>query len=394
MKKILYVTDVFPPHCGGSGWSVYFFARELRNQGFDLRIVSLDSPSREYDGFKIESIPLSRNKLPFLTNFIRENQDLPKITARLKQLSPDFDILHAHHRFSSIALAMSEPSTFFTTIRDYWPICFCSRSIYRTGTTCTMNDFARCSGEEQTWKGIAAPLIYHWFDARLNRWNGVMRKAEKIFCISNYLKAQLLPVLTRINFRYLPNFSEEIATNENVSIPEKFIVYVGRFEKNKGAHLLPEIMENSKVQLPIVLVGEGSLRDELEKGFHDRSIRAHFTGYLQYPEMLHVLKKSEFVLFSSIWPEPLGRVLIEAAMLRKAAITFSHPGGHHDIVKNEVSGLMANSIEEYAASIARLTADSALRKSLGESARELYESRFNPQVVIAQLLRHYTESLR
>jgi glycosyltransferase involved in cell wall biosynthesis len=394
MKKILYVTDVFPPHCGGSGWSVYFFARGLRNNGFDVKVVSLDDQPRVYEGFKVESLPLSRSKVPFLTNFIRENQDLPKISERLTALAGDFDILHGHHRFSSVALALSAPRKFFTTIRDYWPICFCSRSIYRTGTTCTMTDFGRCSGEENTWKGIASPLVYPWFEARLSRWNAAMRKAEKIFCISNYLKDQLLPVFNENQLSVLPNFSEEIPANGNVSVPEKFILYIGRFEKNKGAHLLPEIMQKSKVRLPLVLVGEGTLRDELEREFMARSMNVHFTGYLPYPEMLQVMKKSEFVLFTSIWPEPLGRVLIEAGMLRKAVITFGHSGGHHDVVENEVSGLMANAIDDFAASVARLAADSKLTNALGENARKLYDAHFSPDAVIPQLLHHYSVSLR
>ncbi|HSE41643.1 MAG TPA: glycosyltransferase family 4 protein, partial [Acidobacteriota bacterium] len=242
-KKILYITDVFPPHCGGSGWSVYFFARALRNQGFDVSIFSLDSSPREYDGFHVETIPLSQSKLPFVANYIRQNQDLPKISERLKQIAKDFDILHAHHRFSAVALAMSEPSKFFVTIRDYWPICFCTRSIYRTGTTCSINDFARCSGEENTWKGIAAPLVYHWFDARLSRWNAMIRKAEKIFCISNYLRDQLIPLFNSDQLKVLPNFAEEIPSYIKRELPDDFILYVGRLEKNKGAHLLPEILQ-------------------------------------------------------------------------------------------------------------------------------------------------------
>jgi glycosyltransferase involved in cell wall biosynthesis len=390
MKKILYVTDVFPPHCGGSGWSVYFFARELRNQGNEVKIVSLEGPSRDYDGFIIKGLPLSRSKVPFLANYIRENQDLPKISEKIKEISEDFEILHAHHRFSSIALALSEPTRFFATIRDYWPICFCSRSIHRTGTTCTMDDFGRCTGEEQKWKGIAAPLVHHWFDARMHRWNALMQKAEKIFCISSYLKEQLLPVFGEDRLTLLPNFADDIPSKETVELPPHFIAYIGRFERNKGAHLLPELLHRSKTRLPIVLVGEGSLRAELQREFENRSVDAHFVGYLEYPEMLQVLRKCEFLLFPSIWAEPLGRVLIEAAMLRKPALTFIHPGGHHDIVENEVTGLMADTVEYYSQSIARLEKDSDLTRALGQNARKLYESRFSPQVVIPQLLQHYS----
>lgn len=382
--NILYVTDVFPPHCGGSGWSVYFFARALRAKGHNIQIVSLDGPSREYDGFKVQTIPLTKSETPFIGNWLRENRDLPKIAAALKPFVENADILHAHHRFSAVALSQAEPSRFFVTIRDYWPICFCSRSIYRTGVSCNLHDFTRCNAEDSQLKSIATPLVYPWFEARLSRWNALIRRAEKIFCISNYLKSQLEPILDAEKLAVLPNFAEEISSLHAPTLPDRFVLFTGRLEKNKGVHLLPEIMKKSGTEIPLVIVGEGSLRKQLEQ-----EMDARFLGYLEYPEMLSVLRSSEFVLFPSIWSEPLGRVLIEASMLGKPSITFDHPGGHHDIIEHEHSGLMAKSIDDYAACVSRLANDSALRNALGQNARKIYESRFSPQIVIAQLLKNY-----
>jgi len=388
--NILYVTDVFPPHCGGSGWSVYFFARALRRDGHNVQIFSLDDPAREYDGFNVQSVPLTRSETPFIGNWLRENRDLPKIAASLKPFIQSADILHAHHRFSAVALAQADPSRFFVTIRDYWPICFCSRSIYRTGLSCNLHDFTRCSSADGTLKGIAAPLVYPWFEARLARWNALIRRAEKIFCISNYLNTQLQPIFDEKKLVVLPNFAEELPSTHQANTPERFVLFTGRLEKNKGAHLLPEILEKSGIKIPLVIVGEGGLRQELQQEFQSRSIDAHFTGYLEYPEMLSVLRLSEFVLFPSIWSEPLGRVLIEASMLGKPSITFDHPGGHHDIIEHEYSGLMAKSIDDYAVCVTRLATDSSLRKMLGNHARQNYESRFSPEVVIPKLLHFYS----
>lgn len=390
MTNILYVTDVFPPHCGGSGWSVYFFARALRHEGHNVQIISLDGASRTYDGFDVHSIPLTKSQTPFVGNWLRENRDLPKIAASLKPFIQNAEVLHAHHRFSAVALAQAQPSRFFVTIRDYWPICFCSRSIYRTGASCSLQDFARCNAEDSQLKSLATPLVYPWFDARLSRWNALVRKAEKIFCISNYLKSQVQPIFDEKKLVVLPNFAEEVPTTNKPNLPQRFVLFTGRLEKNKGAHLLPEIMEKSGIQFPLVIIGEGGLRQELEQAFKSKSIDARFMEYLEYPEMLSVLRLCEFVLFPSIWSEPLGRVLIEASMLGKPSITFGHPGGHHDIIEHQYSGLMANSIDDYAACVSKLTNDSSLRNTLGLNARKNYESRFSPQIVIPKLLQFYS----
>jgi glycosyltransferase involved in cell wall biosynthesis len=102
------------------------------------------------------------------------------------------------------------------------------------------------------------------------------------------------------------------------------------------------------------------------------------------------LRLSDFVLFPSMWSEPLGRVLIEASMLGKPSVTFDHSGGHHDIIEHEHSGLMARSIDDYAGYVSRLAHDSSLRNMLGNNARQIYESRFSPQIVIPKLLHFYS----
>lgn len=396
--KILYVTDVFPPHCGGSGWSVYFFARALRSAGADIRIISLDQTSREYDGFDVRALQLTRSGIPFLDSWKREQHDLPLIADSIRELLPQFDIVHAHHRFSTVAAATAFDSSealrnskrLFATIRDYWPVCFCGRSQFRTGTTCDVYDFTRCSEDEKGWKGLASPLVYPWFDARNRRWREMLRHANQLFCISNYVKEQLLPLFPAEQLSVLPNFAEEIIASEVEPLPDRFIFYAGRLEKNKGVQLLPEILKMSRTKIPIVIAGEGSLRVYLENEFREKDVTAHFLGYREYPYMLAVLRRAEFVVFPSLWAEPLGRVLIEAAMMGKPVIAFNHPGGHLDVIEHKRSGLLAGSHEEFGSAVATLESDSVLREVMGAYASQIYENKFSPRAVIPKLLEYYT----
>lgn len=389
--KILYVTDVFPPHCGGSGWSVYFFARGLRERGHEVRVVALDGRPREYDGFKIDTMSLSRSDVPFLANWKRQGRDLPRLAAELRDLSAGFDLAHAHHKLSAIALSHAQPARYFVTIRDYWPVCICGRSTYRTGALCSRGDFTRCSRHDGLWKGLAAPLVYPWFEARMRERLQLMQKAQRIFCISHYVRQQLVPFFEPEKLDVLPNFAEEIAAPALPDLPDRFLLFVGRLEENKGAQLLPQILQDSGARLPLVVVGEGSLRAPLEEECARRGQDVRFCGYREYPEMLQILARCELVLFPSQWAEPLGRVLIEAAMMGKAAVAFSHPGGHLDIVERERTGLLADSPGAFAAAVARLISNDGLRQSLGAEARAKYERLFSPQVVLPRLLRAYEQ---
>jgi len=97
-----------------------------------------------------------------------------------------------------------------------------------------------------------------------------------------------------------------------------------------------------------VIVGEGTLEETVRADFGARNLTAHFFGYRPYPEMLAILRRCEFLLFPSVWPEPLGRVLIEAGMCRKAAIALDRPGGHLDIIRHGETGLLADSAQTFA----------------------------------------------
>lgn len=387
--KILYVTDVFPPRCGGSGWSVYFFARALRAKGYDVKILSLDGPSRVYDGFDVESRPISSSSMPFAGNWKRENEDLPVLADWLREKASGFDLSHAHHKWSTIALAMAKPKRFFVTIRDYWPICICGRSQYRSGNICSRFDFTRCTLSGSLWKGTAAPFLYGWFEERLKERLEALQSAEKIFAISHYLRDQLLPFFPKDQLAVLPNFAEPLPAQRTIDLRERFCLYVGRLEKNKGAHLLPEIMKKSKNSLPLVILGEGSLQNGLIRKFRRRRIPANFLGYQEYPEMLSVLRQSEFVLFPSTWAEPLGRVLLEAAMVGKPVIAFQHEGGHHDIVRDNANALLVKSVKDFGAAVKKLAADEGLRDRLGQASQKTYEQCFSSAAVLPKLIQQY-----
>lgn len=154
--------------------------------------------------------------------------------------------------------------------------------------------------------------------------------------------------------------------------------------------MLPRLLERSKLRLPLVVLGEGSLADQLRQDFDRHGLDVLFRGYLDYPEMLSILNQAEFLLFPSVWAEPLGRVLIEAAMMGKPAIAFASPGGHHDIIRDGESGILAESEDAFSDAVSALGNDGELRRKMGETARKVYEETFQPDIIISNLLKEYT----
>ena len=371
---------------------MYFFARGLRDRGHHVQVIALDGYRREYDGFRVEAMSVSRSKLPFLANWKREGRDIPHIAGELRELARGCDVAHAHHKFSAIALSQANPARFFVTIRDYWPICICGRSTFRSGAFCSRADFMRCSRQDNRWKGAAAALLYPWFETRMRDHLRQMQNARSIFCISRYVREQLLPFFEPQKLEVLPNFAEPVPGTAPADLPQKFVLYVGRLEENKGPQLLPEILSRAAVKLPIVVVGEGSLTGVIQQDFSRRGLEARFLGYHEYPEMLQILDRSEFVLFPSQWAEPLGRVLIEAAMMGKAAVAFDHPGGHRDIVEHDRTGLLREHGRRFSAAVARLASDVDAPRATGHSGSHKYEREFSPDAVLPRLIQAYNSA--
>src|SRR5262249_40550813 len=115
--KILYLTDVFPPHCGGSGWSVYYFARELRKRQHEVQILALDGVPRTYDGFAVQGLESGRNKST-LGNWWRKTAGSRDLASMVQKSAQNFDLIHAHHKLSILAAAQTG-FPFFATVRDY-----------------------------------------------------------------------------------------------------------------------------------------------------------------------------------------------------------------------------------------------------------------------------------
>ena len=89
------------------------------------------------------------------------------------------------------------------------------------------------------------------------------------------------------------------------------------------------------------------------------------------------MRHAAMLIFPSAWPEPLGRVLIEASALG-CPIVAVRTGGVGDVVVHEETGLLARSADQLSAHARRLQRDPAL------AARRRVDAVFDTDVVTEQ----------
>lgn len=92
------------------------------------------------------------------------------------------------------------------------------------------------------------------------------------------------------------------------------LCFVGRFSKEKGAHLWARAART--LDTPTVFIGDGPMRAELES----LCPSARFTGWLPFEEVHRHIRESRGIVFPSICLETYGRAVAEAAALGRGAI--------------------------------------------------------------------------
>ncbi|HIF9309753.1 TPA: glycosyltransferase [Photobacterium damselae] len=189
----------------------------------------------------------------------------------------------------------------------------------------------------------------------INRFRFKRKLAKKIqnkhvICVSDGIKTfiennidQRYISLTRI---YNPfNFKEilESANQEIVEeLPEKYIIFVGRLEKQKNIFLLLHSLFYIENDISLIIMGEGSLEDSIRKEIiklklSDRVVILPFTDN----PYMYIKKAKALVLTSS--HEGFGNVLVESLICGTPAISTNCPSGPSEILTGELSHHLVNS---------------------------------------------------
>ncbi|MBI4729500.1 MAG: glycosyltransferase family 4 protein [Acidobacteria bacterium] len=167
---------------------------------------------------------------------------------------------------------------------------------------------------------------------------------------------------------------------------EIVVVTVARLIRRKGLDTLVRAAARTGVRLEIV--GDGPERDELERLARETGARAVFAGPLPAAERDRRLVSADLFALSS-QHEGFGLAILEAMRAGLPVIATS-AGGPADFVEEAASGHLVAPGDEAALAdrIARLAADPAARRRMGEAARAA-AARFSPTAMAARYLEVY-----
>ncbi|MCK5295760.1 MAG: glycosyltransferase [Alphaproteobacteria bacterium] len=154
---------------------------------------------------------------------------------------------------------------------------------------------------------------------------------------------------------------------------EKILLAVGRLHHQKAYDVLLPAFANSEIRKngwKLVILGEGSLRDELEKQTHELGLKEQviFKGFV--PDTFpYYLKAKTYVLPSR--HEGMPNALLEAAVSGVPAVVSDACTGVFEILEHKKSCLMfpSENVEKLTEAIDRLAKDEPFAKTISEKAK-------------------------
>ncbi len=177
------------------------------------------------------------------------------------------------------------------------------------------------------------------------------------------------------------------------------ILWVGRMASEKGLEYLLQALKHISGQVPecmLTLVGDGQLRQELERTVNNLGLQTHvsFEGVRPHSSVSEYFRKADIFVLPSL-REGFGIVLIEA-MASGVPVIASRIGGIEDIVEDGVQGFLVEpkNAEQIAEKAMFLFAHEDVRRSFGEAGRKRVEESFTWEKMAEKTLDVYLKTMQ
>jgi glycosyltransferase involved in cell wall biosynthesis len=176
------------------------------------------------------------------------------------------------------------------------------------------------------------------------------------------------------------------------------IAVFGRVTQWKGQHIAIEMLARIP-ELRLLIVGDTSKDPEYTDALRRRADEIGVAGRVcllghrdDVPELLRTV---DIVLHTSVDPEPLGRVIVEA-MLAGRPVVATNGGGVPEIIEDGVSGMLVppGDVDALAVAVSALLREPARASAMAEAGRKRARAKFTLDTMLSEISRHVDEVAR
>lgn len=402
--KILFLTNLYPP----AGWGGYeawcqevtaHFAASHEMMVLTSRYNrSTEDPAYLHRVLHLEMDFASlRNGVEFFTSRKRrERENLAQLATLSRQFGPQVILVWGMWNLSTQLPAWFEqhfPHKVAYYIGDYWPT-------------------------------LPSQHVFYWQASPRNPLTAIPKKFLKIFA-NRILQKEQRPQLNFEHMLFPTQFMRNELARQGVKWANEQIIYggtdlshyrfsrrnlederkplsllyVGRLTEDKGVHVAIQALDNlvnqhnfHNVKLRIVGSGqETNYPAYLRKLTNDYNLDKYieFEGKQPIENMPDIYAASDILLFTSLWHEPFGRVIVEA-MATGAVVVGSATGGSAEILVDRYNGLtfLPGNAPELAEKILQLKQNPSLFYQLSDAGPQTAREKFDISIM-AKGIEHY-----
>jgi glycogen(starch) synthase len=368
--RVIMLSWEYPPRIvGGISPHVHDLSQQLQAKGLEVHVVTKSTPLAPDEETQASGVQVHRVQLSSRPHdFVHEIQLLNEATdRRVRQLLEDWrpggqpTVFHAHDWLSldsARELKYEYKLPMIATVH--------ATEKGRHGGIFT--ETSKYIHEQEYWLTYEAWRVIVCSDFMRGEVAGSFNTPwDKIDVIYNGVEAK--------KFEFDWDEAERLAHRARLALPEERIVmYVGRFVREKGIHVLLNAASAVLSQEPntkFLIVGGGN-RDRFEKFVHWAGLqdKVLFTGFMANRSLHQLYRVADVAVFPSLY-EPFGIVALEG-MAAGAHVVSSDAGGLREIVVHDQTGTScyANDPESLAWAIIRVLRDPVRADLLAENARE------------------------
>ncbi len=168
------------------------------------------------------------------------------------------------------------------------------------------------------------------------------------------------------------------------------ILYVGQFIKRKGVDYLVDAYQEVKKKfndVSLLLVGYGSLKEDLEKRIDNQNINdVFFINHVEPKDMAKIYSLATLFILPSL-EETWGLVINEAMAVGLPIVTTDKVGSSVDLVKPGYNGFIVPSADSKALkdSIYKIIKDDTLIKKMSGESKKIIKN-FSPELAARQFV--------
>lgn len=311
------------------------------------------------------------------------------------------DVVHVHNTFFRIS-----PSIYWACAGAGVPVV---QTLHNYRLLCPVGTFLRDSQlchacvDHGLWEGVrygcyrdscAATAVVALMLTAHRHCKTWTKHIDRYIALSNFSRSKFLEgglpaekVLVKPNFVY-PDPGAATGDGE-------YAVFVGRLSSEKG---LPALLSAWKLlanPLPLLIVGDGPLRAELERRVAaDGLVSIKFCGRLERQQVLDIIKRARFLVFPSQCYENFPGAIAEAFACG-VPVLASALGAMQELVDDRITGMLVRPADpaDLSEKVAWAWSHPAALKEMGRAARLKYEDQYTAERNYLRLRGIYQEAL-